>query len=167
MSDVTVVGVFRNDDAARTALRQMDAAGFPPDRVGIVAGNVRQAREVAGSFSPTAAVIGAVIGALVGLGFGLASGMSVNGPAATVAGVAMFAMAGVAMFAMIGAFIGTLAGRAKGLKPHDYEKYERAVEMGDALVTIRCTSSQQDQARRALQTAGATAVRIEDTPETI
>lgn len=159
MSDVTVVGVFRNDDAARTALRQMDAAGFAPDRVGIVAGNVRQAREVAGSFSPTAAVIGAVIGALVGLGFGLASDMSVNGPAATVAGVAMFAI--------IGAFIGTLAGRAKGLKPHDYEKYERAVEMGDALVTIRCTSSQQDQARRALQTAGATAVRIEDTPETI
>jgi len=158
MSDVTVVGLFRNDDAARTALRQMDAAGFPPDRVAIVAGNVRQAREVAGSFSPTAAVIGAVIGALVGLGFGLASNMSVNA-AATVAGVAMLAVSG--------AFIGALAGRAKGLKPHDYEKYERAVEMGDALVTIRCTSSQQDQARRALQTAGATAVRVEDTPETV
>ena len=158
MSDVTVVGLFRNDDAARTALRQMDAAGFPPDRVAIVAGNVRQAREVAGSFSPTAAIIGAVIGALVGLGFGLASNMSVNA-AATVAGVAMLAVSG--------AFIGALAGRAKGLKPHDYEKYERAVEMGDALVTIRCTSSQQDQARRALQTAGATAVRVEDTPETV
>jgi len=163
MSDVTVVGLFRNDDAARTALRQMDAAGFSPDRVGIVAGNVRQAREVAGSFSPTAAVIGAVIGALVGLGFGLASSMSVNGAAATVASVAMF----VAMFALIGTFIGALAGRAKAPKPHDYEKYERAVELGDALVTIRCTSSQQDQARRALQTAGATAVRVEETPETI
>jgi len=163
MSDVTVVGLFRNDDAARTALRQMDAAGFPPDRVGIVAGNVRQAREVAGSFSPTAAVIGAVIGALVGLGFGLASSMSVNGAAAPVASLAMF----VAMFALIGAFIGALAGRAKAPKPHDYEKYERAVELGDALVTIRCTSSQQDQARRALQTAGATAVRVEETPETV
>lgn len=163
MSDVTVVGLFRHDDAARTALRQMDAAGFPPDRVGIVAGNVRQAREVAGSVSPTAAVIGAVIGALVGLGFGLASNMLVNGAAATVAGVAIFA----AMFAFIGAFIGALAGRAKTLKRHDYEKYERAVDMGDALVTIRCTSSQQDQARRALQTAGATAVRVEDTIETV
>lgn len=163
MSDVTVVGLFRNDDAARTALRQMDAAGFPPDRVGIVAGNVRQAREVAGSFSPTAAVIGAVIGALVGLGFGLASSMSVNGAAATVASLAMF----VAMFALIGAFIGALAGRAKAPKPHDYEKYERAVELGDALVTIRCTPSQQDQARRVLQTAGATAVRVEETPETV
>jgi len=159
MSDVTVVGLFRNDDAAKTALRQMDAAGFPPDRVGVVAGNVRQAREVAGSFSPAAAVVGAVIGALVGLGLGLASGMSVNGTAATVAGVAMFAM--------IGAFIGALAGRAKALKAHDYEKYERAVDMGDALVTIRCASAQQDQARQALQTAGATAVRVEDTPETV
>lgn len=159
MSDVTVVGVFRNDDAAKTALRQMDAAGFPPDRVGVIAGNVRQAREVAGSFSPAAAVVGAVIGALVGLGLGLASGMSVNGTAATVAGMAMFAM--------IGAFIGALAGRAKALKAHDYEKYERAVDMGDALVTIRCASAQQDQARQALQTAGATAVRVEDTSETV
>lgn len=94
MSDVTVVGVFRSDDAAKTALRQMDEAGFAPDSVGVVAGNVRQAREVAGSFSPAAAVIGAVIGALVGLGFGLASGMSVNGPAATVAGTLMFAIIG-------------------------------------------------------------------------
>lgn len=39
---------------------------------------------------------------------------SVNGPAATVAGTLMFAI--------IGAFIGALAGRAKALKPHDYEK---------------------------------------------
>lgn len=159
MSDVTVVGVFRNDDAAKTAVRQMDAADFPPDRVGVVAGNVRQAREVAGSFSTTAAAIGAVIGALVGLGFGLASGMSVNGAAATVAGVMMFAI--------IGAFIGALAGRAKALKPYDYEKYERAVDMGAALVTIRCASTQQDEARRALQTAGATAVRVEGTAETV
>ncbi len=72
MRDVTVVGLFRNDDAAKTALRQMDAAGFPPDRVGIVAGNVRQAREVTGSFSLPAAVVGAIVGALVGLGFGAA-----------------------------------------------------------------------------------------------
>jgi len=159
LSDVTVVGVFRNDDAAKAALQKMDAAGFPPDRVGVVANNVRQAREVAGSFSPTAAVIGAIVGGLVGLGFGLATGMSVNSAAATVGGVIMFAI--------IGAFIGALAGRGKGLKAHDTDKYQRAVDMGDALVTIRCAEGQQDQARRALQTAGATAVRVEGTPETV
>lgn len=159
MSDITVVGVFRNDDAARGALRRMDAAGFPPDRVGVVANNVRQAREVAGSFSPAAAVVGALAGALVGLGFGLATGMSVNGAVATVAGVVLFAL--------IGAFIGALAGRAKGFKPRTYEKYQRAVDLGDALVTIRCADGQQEQARRALQGAGATAVRIEGTSETV
>lgn len=159
MADVTVVGVFPHDEAARAALRQLDEAGFPADRVGVVAGNVRQAREVAGSSSPAAAVLGAVIGGLVGLGFGLASGMSVNGAAAMVAGVIMFAI--------IGAFIGMLAGRGKVLKADDTDKYQRAVGMGDALLTVRCAAGQQDQARRALQGAGATAVRVEETAETI
>ena len=158
MSDVTVVGVFRNDDAAKAALQKLDAAGFPADRVGVVADNVRQAREVAGSSSPAAAIIGAAIGGLVGLAFGLASGMSVNGAAAIVGGVIMFAI--------IGAFIGLLAGRAKVLEPGG-EKYQRAVDRGDALVTIRCAEGQQEQARRALQTSGATAVRVEGTPETV
>lgn len=159
MADRTVVGVFPSDDAARKALAQLDGAGFPPDRVGVVAGNVRQAREVAGSFSPRTAVIGAVIGALVGLGFGTASGMSVNNALAT--------PLGMVMFGIIGAFIGALAGRGKGLKSQEYEKYHRAVDKGDALVTIRCREGDEDRARQALTGAGATAVRIEGTAETV
>ncbi len=159
MSDLTVVGVFRNEDAAKAALGRLDADGFAPDSVGVVAANVRQAREVAGSFSPAAAVVGAIAGGLFGLGLGLATGMSVNSAAATVVGVGMFAL--------IGAFIGALAGRSKLLKSHDYAMYQRAVDMGDALVTIRCAEAQQDEARRALQAAGATAVRVEGTAETV
>jgi len=159
MADVTVVGVFPHDDAAREALRRLDDAGFPADRVGVVAGNVRRAREVAGSFSLRGAMIGAGIGALVGLGLGLASGMSVNSAVAT--------PLGMVMFAMIGTFIGALAGRGKALKAHDYEKYERVVDMGDALVTIRCTAEAQERARAALSAAGATAVRVEETGETV
>lgn len=157
--DVTVVGVFKHDEAARSALRQLDEAGFPADRVGVVAGNVRQAREVAGSFSPRAAVIGAVVGAIVGLGLGLASGMSVNNAAAT--------PLGMVMFAIVGAFIGGLAGRGKALKADEYEKYERVVDKGDALVTIRCAEGDQGRAREALSAAGATAVRVEGTAETV
>jgi len=159
MGDVTVVGVFLHDDAARAALRQLDDAGFPADRVGIVAGNVRQAREVAGSFSPRAAMIGAGLGALVGLGLGLASGMSVNSAVAT--------PLGMVMFAIIGAFIGALAGRGKALKSHDYEKYQRVVDKGDALVTISCADDARERARAALTEAGATAVRVEETGETV
>lgn len=159
MSDITVVGVFRNGDAARAALRQMDEAGIPPDRVGVIANNVRQAREVAGSFSPAAALVGAAAGAVVGLGFGLATGMSVNSAVATAGGVVMFAI--------IGAFIGALAGRAKALKSRDYGKYQRAVDLGDALVTIRCADAERDTAREALRAAGASAVRVEGTSETV
>lgn len=159
MGDVTVVGVFPSDDAARAALRRLDDAGFPADRVGVVANNVRQAREVAGSFSARTAVIGALIGAGVGLALALASGMSVNNAAA--------APLGMAMFAMVGAFIGMLAGRGKALKAHDYEKYQRVVDQGDALVTIRCADEARDQARSALTAAGATAVRVEGTAENV
>jgi len=159
VADVTVVGVFPHDDAARGALRQLDEAGFPADRVGVVAGNVRQAREVAGSFSPRAAMIGAVIGALVGLGLGVASGMSVNNVVAT--------PLGMLMLAIVGAFIGGLAGRGKALKSHEYEKYQRVVDKGDALVTIRCAAGEQERARTALTGAGATAVRVEGTAETV
>lgn len=159
MSDLTVVGVFPNDDAAKAALRQLDEAGFPADRVGIVAGNVREAREVAGSRSYTTALIGAVIGAAIGLGFALASTMSLNNMAAI--------PLGMVMFAVIGGFIGMLAGRGKALKSRDYEKYEDAVDRGDALVTIRCDEGLQEQARTALTSAGAITVRIEGTRETV
>lgn len=159
MADVTVVGVFPHDEAARAALQQLDDAGFPADRVGVVAGDVRQAREVAGSFSPRGAMIGAGLGALVGLGLGLASGMSVNSAVAT--------PLGMIMFAIIGAFIGGLAGRGKALKAHDYEKYQRVVDKDDALVTIRCAEEARDSARAALASAGATAVRVEETGETV
>lgn len=159
MSDVTVVGVFPNDDAAKAALRAMDEAGFPADRVGIIAGNVRQAREVAGSRSYTAAIIGAVIGAAIGLGFALASTMSLNNAAAI--------PLGMVMFAIVGGFIGMLAGRGKALKSRDYEKYHDAVDRGDALVTIRCDEELQERARQALTSAGATRVRVEGTRETV
>jgi hypothetical protein len=159
MSDVTVVGVFRNDDAARTALRGLEDAGFPPDRVGVVANNVRQAREVAGSFSPTGALIGAGVGALVGLGFALA--VNTAGSQGVAVGFAMV------LFAIVGAFIGMLVGRAKALKPRDYEKYESAIDRGDALVTIRCGSGEEGPARQALERVGATGVRVEGTVETV
>lgn len=159
MADVTVVGVFPHDDAARAALRQLDDAGFPADRVGVVAGNVRQAREVAGSVSPRVSVVGAVIGAAVGLALALA--VNAGGDQGVAIGIAML------MFAIIGAFIGWLAGRGKALKSHDYEKYQRVVDKGDALVTIRCAAEAGERARSALSAAGATAVRVEETGETV
>lgn len=159
MADMTIVGVFPHDEAARAALRHLDEAGFPADRVGVVAGNVRQAREVAGSASPRGALVGAAIGAAVGLALALA--VNAGGAQGVAIGFAMV------VFAIIGAFIGWLAGRGKALKSHDYEKYQRVVDRGDALVTIRCPEEDAGRARQVLSGAGATAVRIEGTVETV
>ena len=157
---VTVVGVFPDENAARATLPRMTEAGFPPDSVGVVAGNVRQAREVAGSFSPRGAIAGGIIGLLVGILFAFMIGgdLGVNPVVPALGGVG---------FGFAGAAIGALAGRARALQPREYGKYERAVDMGDALVTVNCEPAQRDRAREALERFGATAVRVEDTGETV
>ena len=58
---VTMVGVFSSGAAARKAAHALDISGFPAGNVGIVDDNVRNAREVAGSFSPQGALGGVVL----------------------------------------------------------------------------------------------------------
>ena len=157
--EITVVGVFGNEDAARAALPKMTKAGFAPDSVGVVSDNVRQAREVAGSFSPRGAVVGAAVGLVVAVVLGLiVRGQTLNDAAA-------FPLA--ALLVIAGGAIGALAGRARAFQARDYGKYERAVDMGETLVSIRCEPGRRDEARRALEDAGASAVRVEDTAEAV
>ena len=60
----TLVAAFPDQERASEAAHALDAAGFPPDHVGLVAGNVRQAREATGGFSVQGAIAGAIVGAL-------------------------------------------------------------------------------------------------------
>ena len=113
----TVVGVFRSEVAARDAMRMLETADMPPDRIGIVRDNVRQAREVAGSYSPQGAFIGALVGALI-VAFYVAFGGDVvrqNVVAIVIGGVPI--VGGLA-------FIGWLAGRARVFKDEEYAHLE-------------------------------------------
>jgi len=65
----TITGVFPSEVAARDAVQRLERAGMPPDRIGFVTQNIRQAREAAGSYSPQGAVVGAIVGVLVVLAF--------------------------------------------------------------------------------------------------
>ena len=65
----TMTGVFPSEAAARDAVQRLERAGMPPDRIGFVTQNIRQAREAAGSYSPQGAVVGAIVGVLVVLAF--------------------------------------------------------------------------------------------------
>src|SRR5439155_1128630 len=78
-------------------------------------------------------------------------------------------LADEAALALIVAFaaIGALFGRAKLFKPRRYERYERVVGMGDALVTVSGPSAELARARTLLERHGATAIRREDTGEAV
>ncbi len=156
-----MVGVFRRESDARQAAHALDIAGFSADRVGIVAKNVRQAREMAGSYSPQGALAGAMLGALLAALFVVFGGESVRqNPTGIVLG-------GVALVVAFTA-IGWLAGRARIFKDEDYEQYEDAVEEGESLVSVVCeTEDGADQARLILERAGAVEVRREESTEAV
>ena len=157
----TVVAAFPNEAAAEAAVRELEAAGFPADRVGVVTDNVRQAREVAGSYSPQGAIIGALLGVLL-----VGSYIVFGDDSARANGIAI-ALGGTPIIGGL-AFIGWLAGRARVWKDDEYEEVEDEVAVGDIQVSALCdTADGADQARAIFERAGADDVRLEDTAEAV
>jgi hypothetical protein len=155
----TIVGVFDSEVAARRAISALERAGMPPDRIGIVVDNIRQAREVAGSYSPQGALAGAMLGALLVAGFVIFGGDAVRSNPVAI---------GMGGLAIIGgfAFIGWLAGRARVFKADDYAEVEEDVEEGAVLVSVVCdTPDSTDATRALLERAGAREVKIEESGE--
>jgi hypothetical protein len=157
----TMVGVFRSAADAQRAAQDLDRAGFSPDRVGMVQDNVRQAREMAGSYSPQGALIGAGIGALLAGIFFVFGGdaMQQNIVSAVLGGIGL-------VVAFTG--IGWLAGRARLFKEERYQDYEDASEEGETLVSVVCeTGDGADRARAILERDGAAQVRFEEGGEAV
>jgi hypothetical protein len=153
------VGAFPTEAATQIAMRELEAAGFPPDHVGVITDNVRQAREVAGAYSPQGAIVGALIGVLLVGAFLVFGDDSVraNGVAVALGGAPI--VGGLA-------FIGWLAGRARVWKDDEYEEVEEEVAEGEMLVSALCrTPDSADQARAIFERAGAHDIRFEDTTE--
>jgi hypothetical protein len=160
LKEKSLVAAFRDHDAAVAAATALDSAGIPPDHVGVVAENVRQAREAAGSFSAAGAIAGAIIGALVAVAFVIAGGDAMRQNL-----VAIVLGAPALIFAFAG--IGALVGRAKLFQSREYERYERAVDRGEALVTVSGSPELLGRARRILEDHGALRFRREATGEAI
>ena|SRR2546423_1215003 len=156
----SLVAAFPGQAAAVKAAAALDAAGIPPDHVGVVAGNVRQAREAAGSFSPAGAIGGALVGALLAVVFVIAGGETMRQSLVAI-------VLGGPVLILAFAAIGALAGRARLFQSRDYERYERAVDRGEALVTVSGPPEMLARARRILEEHGALRFRREETGETI
>lgn len=160
LKEKSLVAAFRDHEAAVVAATAVDAAGIRPDHVGLVAENVRQAREAAGSFSAAGAIVGAIVGALLSLFVVLLGGDAVRQSL-----VAIVIGAPALVFAF--AAIGVLVGRAKLFQSREYERYEDAVERGEALVTVSGSPDLLQRARRILEEHGALRMRHEETGEAI
>ena len=157
----TIVGAFPTEAKAELAVRELEAAGFPADHVSVITDNIRQAREVAGAYSPQGAIVGALIGVL------LVGAFIVFGDDSIRANGLSVALGGAPIIGGL-AFIGWLAGRARVWKDDEYEEVEDEVAEGEMLVSVLCgTPDSADQARAIFERIGAHDIRFEDTAEAV
>lgn len=157
MEQRNVIGVFADSRSARAAVQFLEHAGFEPDVVSVIRGNVRQAREMSGSRSIPGATIGAILALVLFAALIAASPEMRSNPVALVFGVVILLIAGIG--------IGTLAGRSRLFVAGKAERHEDAVEEGETLVAVHVDEDQHERARRLLREAGAMNVREEDTIE--
>jgi uncharacterized protein (TIGR02271 family) len=138
LKKATVIGVFATRSDAEAALRDLRAAGFTDDQVGLVARNAsgKLVDEGGETYADEGAVAGAVagagVGALVGLGV-LAGVIPVIGPAiagGTLGVILTNAVGGAAALGIAGALIGW------GIPEEDAKYYEAEVKAGRFLVTV-------------------------------
>src|SRR5438067_2675809 len=160
LKEKSLVAAFSDHESAVLAATALDAAGIPPDHVGVVAENVRQAREAAGSFSAAGAIGGAVLGAVIAVIFVVAGGDAMR---QNLVAIVLGAPALIFAFAAIGA----LAGRARLFQRDEYERFENARDRVEALVTVSGPPELPAKARRILEERGAVRFRREATGEAI
>lgn len=142
----TVVGVFATRSEAEAALRDLRAAGFKDDRIGLVARNA--SGDMVDESGETYADEGAVAGAVAGVGVGTLVGLGVLSGVIPVVGPALFAgtlgtilsnaLGGAAALGIAGALIGW------GIPEEEAEFYESEVKAGRFLVTVDAGDRKDD-----------------------
>lgn len=149
-----ITGLFANEHDAATAIRALEAAGFSPDDISLIAGeNVNRDAFAVTSHSklPEGAAIGAGTGGAVGA---LVAGLTAVGAIATggvgvlVAGPIVAALAGAGAGAAAGGVVGGAIGAA--IPEHEIKHVEDAIERGSVLVGVHCDDSDERSRVKAI-----------------
>lgn len=154
----TVVGVFADQRHAQQAARDLKAAGFRDDQIGIVAPAQHDGAAKAGEEHGSHVVSGAVTGVAAGAGIGalwclgiVTLGLPAIGP--VIAGGIFSAMlASAAGGAAIAGIVGALIGL--GIPEEEAHYYEGEVKSGRTLVTVKA-DGRYDEAWSILHRNGA------------
>ena len=143
-----VIGVFYTRSEAEQAIRDLRTAGFPEDKIGMVArdheGRVvtekGNGETLAEEGAAAGAVVGAGAGALVGLGV-LTGTIPVIGPVlaiGTLGTILLNAAGGAAILGLVGALVGL------GIPEDEAQYYEGEVHGGRFLVTVDAGNRESD-----------------------
>ena len=144
-----ITRMFDTRDHALAAVRDLEAAGFSHDDLGVVASNsdrsgvtdVRSEHDTGHASSGTG--IGATLGTLVGGGAGLAAALG----AIAIPGIGPIVAAGALVATLTGAGAGALAGgiigglTGAGVSEKDAPVYAEGIRRGGSLVTVRTDES--------------------------
>jgi hypothetical protein len=134
----TVVGLFGHRAHAEAAIRDLQAAGFPQDRIGVaVQQRVEQGDllEGVGGDAAEGAAKGAVSGGVLGGLLGLLGSLLIPGVGpVVVGGVLASTLTGVGIGAATGGLLGVLV--ALGVPEEDARHFDGGLRSGGTLVTV-------------------------------
>jgi hypothetical protein len=134
----TVVGLFARRPDAEGAIRDLKAAGFRDDQVGVALQDQQEQGDLlesTGAKEAEAAAAGAVSGGLVGGLIGLLGSLLIPGVGPiVVGGVLASTLTGVGIGAATGGIIGALMGL--GVPEPDARHFDQGLRLGSTLVTV-------------------------------
>jgi hypothetical protein len=134
----TVVGMFDRRDSAEAAIRDLKAAGFTEDQIGLAMQDTDSGGST-GEGAASGALSGGVIGGLMGLlGSLLIPGL---GPV-VIGGVLASTLAGAGIGAATGGLIGALV--SMGVTEEDARHFDEGLRAGGILVTIDAGSRTEE-----------------------
>ncbi|MGC4042428.1 MAG: hypothetical protein QM758_01335 [Armatimonas sp.] len=160
----TVVGAYSTTDEAERASQALTAAGVPWDDISLVANNEggryapvteRTDDTTVGQDAAQGAKWGAGIGFLVGL-----TGLAIPGLGwIASAGWFLGTLLGAGTGALVGGLIGALT--SVGVPEVDAQRYNEAVQSGNALLVVRASDERAPAVAQTLNSAGAINVHNE------
>jgi len=150
---MSVVGVFNNRRDAQAAVRDLKAAGFRDDEIGVVGPGDGDAHGVGSIDGGTHAAEGAATGVAAGAGIGalwavgIAAGLLPAIGPVIAGGIFASILASAAGGAAVAGLAGALVGL--GIPEDEADYYENEFKSGRTIVTVK-TTTRQDDARRIL-----------------
>lgn len=153
--DFIAVGVFHDSEQARQAIHELESAGYSENEIGFLARSSATGSE---DDTMSSAATGAVGGGVIGGVLGAAAALLIPGFGPAIAGgilLATFGAAGIG--ALAGSIIGTFV--SIGVPEEEARHYQRELENGRTIVTVKATSG-YDDAIAIMRRTGATDTKI-------